>query len=162
MKNTLNDLTLAMLLCSAMIITTASYAQVGGVAGAPAPGNGAGNVGVTPVPPTASQRVRNDATPLAPPTPSTVGETNGSPLSQNARANSGTVSNGISANGDINSGDLANNAGSVNRSSQTSAGKMARRAQANAGTAAHAAEVETTRQLNQQQGSMSNAASTQR
>ena len=160
MKKSSNNLGLAALLCGAMIISTSAFAQVSGaagVAGAPAGGNAGAHVGVTPVPPVASQKTRNDATPLA--TPSTVGETNGAPLNQNARANSGTVSNGVSANGDVNSGDLANNAGSVNRSTQTSSAKMARRAQSNA--AAAAAEVETTRQLNQQRGSMSGSASTQ-
>ena len=50
----------------------------------------------------------------------------------------------------MNSADIANNAASVNRSAQTSAGRMTRQAQANA----NAAEAETTRRLNQQQGSV--------
>lgn len=158
MKFISKNMGLAAFICGAMVISSAAVAQnagVTGVAGTPAGANAGAHAGVTPVPPTASDRTRVDGTPLARSMPSTVGETNGAPLNRSAQG--GTVSNGVSANGDINSGDLANNAGSVNRSTQITAGKMARRGRVD--TVANAAEVETTRQLNQQQGSMSAGAS---
>jgi len=174
MKPILNNACLVALLCGGIMVATPALAQLGGAAGAAVGGAGANaGVGVGPgwviagvngqvaTPrPKAIDRTTDTAQSTidsgAGTTRRTVNQTGNSAAAElnykaQANANAGaSVSPGVTASGDVNSTDITNNAASVNRSTQTSAGKVTRQARANA----DATEAETTRQLNQQQTSV--------
>jgi hypothetical protein len=172
MNPILNNACLAALLCGAVTIATPALAQ--GAADAAAGANTNAGVGVGP-----ERVITGINGPVTTPRPSAIdrttaqntinsgagttrrtvnqaghqaGNSAAAELNSKAQANANagaSVSPGVAASGDISSADAANNAASVNRSTQTGAGKMTRQARANA----DAAEAETTRQLNQQQAS---------
>ena len=181
MKPILNNACLAALLCGAVTVATPALAQ--GAVGAVAGGNANAGIGVgpqrvitgingpvtTPRPSAIdrtsdiAQNTINSGAGVTRRTANHAGNQAGNSaateLNSKAQANANagaSVSPGVAASGDINSADAANNAASVNRSTQTSAGKMTRQARANA----DAAEAETTRQLNRQQVSVGVTANT--
>ena len=129
MKNTLNHACASALLCGALLTGLPVLAAGTGV-------NTSGSV-TTPAGTLNSNAAANANAAAGTSGPATV-----------STAGRSTSTGGLSSSGgDINNTTAGNNAGSVDMSSQTPSHRMARKAQTNA----NAAEMETTRQLNQQQ-----------
>jgi len=133
MKSILNNVCVSALLCGAVIIATPALAQLtvgaaGSVTGPAVSGSVNTVINSSVSGPMASGRVK------------TTG-------SVHSRTSGASGSTGVAVNGDVNISDVANNAASINRSTQNTARRLSR---STAETAAHATESETTRQLNRQ------------